>query len=749
MSISASNVTQKLSALSLEEKIHITTGGAWFETFAVDHADVSKVVMSDGPHGLRLEGPRQANISTARAATCFPPAVALGSTWDVSLASRVGEALGEEARVEGVHVILGPGINLKRTPLCGRNFEYFSEDPFLSALFGEALVNGIQSQGVGTSLKHFAANNQETLRMTVSAEIDERTLHEMYLRAFEHVIRNANPWTVMCSYNRINGTYASENEWLLTTLLREKWGYQGLVVSDWGAVLERARALRAGLDLEMPKSFKGPKELAASIEVGSTSIEQLDTAVRRVLELAERASQVEPLDTYNVHEHHQLAREVGARSIVLLKNEDSLLPLDPTGGLKIAVVGEFARTPRYQGDGSSRVTPSQLDNALEALAIDSNAQITFAPGFPIDGTVSSTSELHDEAVAIAKDADVVLAFIGLSAIDESEGYDRQHIDIQPEQIALIKSLLKVNAKVVVILSNGSAVKLSGWSDEVPALVESWLLGQAGGSAIADVLYGRVNPSGRLTETLPLRLEDTPAFENFPGEHDMVRYAEGIFVGYRYYDHKKMNVSYPFGHGLSYTTFSYENFEAKSLNGGIEVSLNVRNTGEHDGHEIVQLYVSSPKSRVARAPQELKALASVYVKSGEVVPVTLTVKRSDLAYFDIQAHDWIVEGLNYIVHVGASSRDLRASTTVAVAPDNFYPRLTMNSTFAQWMEHELGGPALKAALAKYELREEGIVDVDSIIYKMASGFRLQQFIDLFRLPLTSEDIEILLAQTAGE
>jgi beta-glucosidase len=737
-------IEESLEKLSVEEKVNLLTGGGWFETAEFAHADIAKVVMSDGPHGLRLQSRSSQDDANAGLATCFPPAVALGSTWDVDLARRIGIALGEECRKEGVHLLLGPGVNIKRSPLCGRNFEYFSEDPFLSGRFGAAWVTGLQSQGVGASLKHFAANNQESFRMTTSVEIDERSLQEIYLRAFEHVIRSANPWTVMCSYNRINGTYASQDEWLLKTVLREKWGYRGLVVSDWGAVVDRVAALKAGLDLEMPRSKRGPEELLASMVSGDTSVELLDTSARRVIELARKSQEMISLSSYDVEGHHALAREVAARSIVLLKNDAGLLPLEPGASQSIAVIGEFAKTPRYQGDGSSRVSPSRLDNAFDSLvAVAPAATFSFASGFPIDGTLPATSELHDEALEVARNADVVVAFLGLSADDESEGFDRLSIDLQPEQIELVRDIVAINPKVVVILSNGSAVKLSGWTEEIPVLVESWLLGQAGGSAIADVVFGRSNPSGRLTETISLKLEDTPAFLNFPGEYDRVRYGEGTHVGYRYYDKKDMDVSYPFGYGLSYTTFDYGDVEVRSGHDGIDVSLVVSNTGNRDGYETVQLYVGARNSKVPRALRELKAFSSVLVPKGESAQVSMHVDRSELAYFDPLASDWVVEGTDYAVEVGASSRDIRALEMVSIPGDDFLPELSLLSTYGEWMGQSRGGAALAALLEKFALQGRGITDVDSVAFKMIAGLRLQQFIDMFGLALSPEDLDGLL------
>lgn len=733
-----------LDQLTVEEKTQLLTGAAWFSTVAVERAGINTVVMSDGPHGIRLQEHESLDMGSARQATCFPPAVGLGSSWDPELAVRVGTALGEECRVEGIHVLLGPGINIKRSPLCGRNFEYFSEDPYISGQMGAAWVNGLQSQGVGASLKHFAVNNQETFRMTTSANIDARPLHEIYLRAFAHVIKTAKPWTVMCSYNRINGVYASQNEWLLNTMLREKWGYEGILVSDWGAVVSRTEALKAGLDLEMPGPSHGPVELHQAVLAGELDEAFLDRSALRMIALAALADKMPALDKYDADAHHALAREVASRSAVLLKNDGDVLPLDPAASQTIAVIGEFARTPRYQGDGSSRVTPTKLDNALDAItAAAPNAEVKFAPGFIINGGGPEGEVLRQEAVELAKTADVVLAFLGLSGEDESEGFDREHADIRVEQRDLLKDLVAVNKKVVLVLSNGAMVTLSGWTEGTAAILETWLLGQAGGSATADIIFGQANPSGRLTETIPVRFEDTPSYINFPGDYDEARYGEGIFVGYRYYDAINLNVSYPFGYGLSYSSFSYENVKVTSNATGVQVSLDVRNTSSRDGREVVQVYVGALGSRVSRAPKELRAFKSVPVAAGGVASVTLEIPREELGYFDPLLNEWTVEGLTYRVYVGSSSRDIHATADVEVVGDAFTPPLSLSSTLGQWFDNPRARQALEEVLAKHPgTPGQGKVlpEVGTVIFKMMAGFRVNQLLPFMKLDVPKDELD---------
>ena len=693
-----------VTELTLEEKASLTSGASFWYTKPVERVGVPAVMVTDGPHGLRKqrEGGDHLGIGDSVPATCFPPAVGLGSSWDVDLVHRVGEALGTETSIEDVAVLLGPGINIKRSPLCGRNFEYLSEDPIVSGVLGAAIVQGIQSKGVGTSLKHFAANNQENDRMRSSSDVDPRPLREIYLRGFQRVVEDAQPWTVMCSYNRINGVYASEDPWLLTQVLRDEWGFEGLVVSDWGAVNERVPGLAAGMDLEMPSSNGvTDAQIVAAVQDGSLDESVVDVAAGRVLDLVRKATEgsgavAGPLD---VDAHHALAREAAGRSIVLLKNDGAVLPLAKDA--KLAVIGEFAEKPRYQGAGSSMINPTRLDTALDGIRALASGDVAYAQGFSnaLEVSADETTALRDEAVAAASVADVAVLFLGLPARLESEGYDRDDIDLPAAQLELVDAVLAANPNTVVVLSNGGVVALP-FADRVPAILEGWLLGQAGGGATADVLFGEVNPSAKLTETIPARLEDTPAFLDFPGEFSHTRYGEGLFVGYRWYDARRLEVAFPFGHGLSYTSFSYADAAAQvDASGDVEVTVAVTNTGDRAGREVVQVYTSLTGSTVQRAPRELKAFASVALEPGETQVVTLTVRRKDLAYWDIRADRWVVEGGEYTVDVAASSRDIRSSVAVTVDGDVLTLPLSRTSSMGEVLSHPVAGPVVQAAIAQ--------------------------------------------------
>ncbi|GAA3908253.1 glycoside hydrolase family 3 C-terminal domain-containing protein [Microbacterium invictum] len=697
-----------ISELTLEEKASLTSGASFWYTKPVERAGIPSIMVTDGPHGLRKqrESGDHLGLGDSVPATCFPPAVGLGSSWDVDLAHRVGEALGAETSIENVGVLLGPGINIKRSPLCGRNFEYLSEDPIVSGVIGAAIVNGIQSQGVGTSLKHFAANNQELDRMRSSSDIDPRPLREIYLRGFQRVVEDAQPWTVMCSYNRINGVYASEDPWLLTQVLRDEWGFDGLVVSDWGAVNERVSGLAAGMDLEMPASGGvTDAQIVTAVQDGALDESVLDTAAGRVLDLVRKATAgagavAGPLD---VDAHHALAREAAGRSIVLLKNDpvDGAPVLPIAKDSSIALIGEFAQTPRYQGAGSSMINPTRLDSALDGIRALATGAVTYARGFStaLEVADDEVAALRDEAVAAASIADVAVLFLGLPARLESEGYDRTDIDLPAAQLDLVDAVLAANPRAVVVLSNGGVVALP-FTDRVPAIVEAWLLGQAGGTATADVLLGDVNPSGKLTETIPVRLEDSPAYLDFPGEFSHVRYGEGLFVGYRWYDARRLEVAYPFGHGLSYTTFAYGDASASVTgDGDIEVRVAVTNAGDRAGREVVQAYTSLPDGVVQRPVRELKAFASVSLDAGETGEVVLTVRRADLAYWDIRVDRWVVEGGQYLVDVAASSRDIRATVPVAVSGDDVVLPLSRTSSLGEVMAHPIAGPVVHAAIAQ--------------------------------------------------
>ena len=738
----------RASELTVEEKASLTSGRSFWETEGVDRAGIPSIYLTDGPHGVRkqAQGGDHLGIGDSVPATCFPPAVALGSSWDAELLERVGAALGEEAKAEGVGVLLGPGINIKRSPLCGRNFEYLSEDPIVSGRLGAALVRGLQSQGVGASLKHFAANNQETDRLRVSADVDERPLREIYLRGFQHVVTHAQPWTVMCSYNRINGVYASEDPWLLTSVLRDEWGFEGLVVSDWGAVNDRVSALVAGLDLEMPSSGGvTDAQLVAAVRDGSLAESVLDTAADRVIDLVGKAlAGADAGATYDAEAHHALAREVAGRSIVLLKNE-GVLPLVTDAGRTIAVVGEFARTPRYQGAGSSQIVPTRLDNALDELhALSGDATVVFAPGYTL-GADADEVALTAEAVGVASGADDVVVFLGLPGEDESEGFDREHLELPAAQTALLEAVIAANPRVTVVLSNGGVVRVSGWADRVSAIVEGWLLGQAGGGAVADVLFGVVNPSGRLAETIPVRLEDTASYLNFPGEKGHVRYGEGLFVGYRDVDARDAAVAFPFGHGLSYTTFAFGAPTATATAEGVRVTVDVTNTGDRDGREVVQVYASVPASRVQRPVRELKGFANVAVAAGATATAVIDLAAEDLAYFDTELGGWTVEGGDYLVEVGASSRDLRGSAVVTLAGDGRAAPLTVDSTLGEWLGHPVGGPILTAALAQSaEAQGMGAMLNDPSLRRMAESIPLVRAASFPGSPVTAEQLDQLVA-----
>ncbi|WP_019610261.1 glycoside hydrolase family 3 C-terminal domain-containing protein [Nocardiopsis sp. CNS-639] len=688
-----------LSGLTLAEKASLSSGADFWTTKAV--GDVPSLVLTDGPHGVRRQAGATDHLGLAESlpATCFPPAVGLSQSWDPDLVGRVGAALGAEAGALGVDVLLGPGINIKRDPRGGRNFEYFSEDPLLTGVLGGAWVSGLQSTGVGASLKHFAANNAEHDRMRSSSNIDPRTLREIYLRAFQKVVRTSAPWTVMCSYNRINGVYASEDHWLLTTVLRQEWGFDGVVVSDWGAVQDRPAAVAAGLDLEMPgDGGASDARLLAAVEAGACSTEDVDTAASRVAALAARArgsrrdraadpERALEVGAREIEDHHALAREVAARCVVLLKNDGALLPLAPDGS--VAVIGGFARNPRYQGGGSSHVNPTRVDVPLEEIrALAGSGAVTFAPGYADqaqDGTEpGDAAALREEAVRAASAADTAVVFLGLAEHQESEGFDREHIELPAEQLDLLAAVVRAQPRTVVVLSHGGVLRLAPVAELAPAVLDGALLGQAGGGAVADVLFGRVNPSGRLGETVPVRLQDTPAYLNFPGENSAVLYGEGLYVGYRWYDARDMEVAFPFGHGLSYTSFAYSDLELEQDGAGITAHLTVTNTGDRTGREVVQFYVAKPDSAVSRAPRELKGFTGVTLEPGRSERVSVLLSREDLAYWEVRADRWVVEGGEYVVSAGASSRDLRATAAIAVEGDTLRLPVTLDSTLGEVM-----------------------------------------------------------------
>ena len=693
------NIDKILAEMSLEEKASLCSGEGFWHTKSVERLDIQKIMMSDGPHGLRkVNEERDCVTDESIEAVCFPTASALACSFDRNLIEKLGKALGDECQAEGVAVILGPGANIKRSPLCGRNFEYFSEDPYLSTEMASAYIKGVQSRGVGTSLKHFALNNQEYRRMSVSAEVDERALREIYLASFEGAVKNAKPWTVMCSYNRVNGVHSSENPKLLSNILRDEWEYKGLVVSDWGAVDNRVNGIKAGLDLEMPSSQgKNDKFIVEAVRLGKLDINDVDKCVRRILELIDKYEDGKKSNIiWDKEKHNKLAAEIESECMVLLKNKGNILPLDRSK--KIAFIGKFAKSPRYQGGGSSHINSYKVTSALEA--VKDICKVTYAEGY---NTVEDKTDdkLLSEAVQAAKECEIAVMFVGLPDLFESEGYDRSHLRLPECQIELIERVSEVNENTVVVLHNGSAVEMP-FADNVKGILEAYLGGQAVGQAEVDILFGKKNPSGKLAETFPRKLSDNPSYLNFPGEGDRVRYQEGIFVGYRYYDKKEIEPLYPFGYGLSYTTFEYKDIDiSKSeMNDDEEVTVTVtvKNTGKIKGKEIVQLYVNDEQSSVIRPIKELKGFEKVMLNPGEEKKVAFVLDKRSFAYYNTDISDWYTEYGKYNILVGSSSRDIRLRTCVYVAPTNkIRVEYTLNSTGGDVMSTEMGKELFKEFL----------------------------------------------------
>jgi beta-glucosidase len=674
-----------VSQMTLEEKASLCSGETAWSTQAIPRLGIPSIFMTDGPHGLRKAV--GFDFTNSVPATCFPTASALASSWNTALAQKMGEALAIESQANDVQILLGPGVNMKRSPLGGRNFEYFSEDPILAGRIATAFINGVQSQGVGTSMKHFAANNQEFERMSNSSNIDERTLNEIYFPAFEMAVKEAQPWTVMCSYNKLNGVYASENKYLLNDVLKDKWGFKGFVVSDWGAVNDRPLGVEAGLNLEMPASggFNN-KKIVEAVKNGTLKEARLDEIVIETLAVTLKAKDSHKQGiVVDKPKHNALARQVSGECIVLLKNDNTILPLS-TSTKKIAIIGAFGKTPRYQGSGSSQVKPTQIENAYDELQkLAKGTSFSYAAGYTTDGATSET--LIAEAVQNAKNAETVIIFAGLPDIYESEGYDRANMDMPAGHNQLIEAVTKVNKNVVVVLMNGSAVAMP-WKKDVSAIVEAYLGGQAGGGAIADVLTGKVNPSGKLSETFPMRLEDTPTAIDFPSKDGNANYGEGIFIGYRYYDKRKIEPNFPFGYGLSYTTFAYSDITANTTlakdTDDIIISLKVKNTGKVAGKEVVELYVHEQATETSRPENELKHFEKIALNPGEEKTVSFHLTSRDFAYYNTVAHDWIIKSGKFDIRVGSSSRDLPLQQTIEIQSTKIAKIVfTRNSMFKEF------------------------------------------------------------------
>lgn len=695
--------------LTLEEKSSLTSGGDSWHLQGVESKGIPGYMITDGPHGLRkslASSTGETDLDNSVPATCFPPAAGLSSSWNPELIYKVGEAMAEECIQEKVAVILGPGVNIKRNPLGGRCFEYWSEDPYLAGHEAVGIVAGVQSKGVGTSLKHFAANNQETDRLRVDARISQRALREIYLPAFEHIVKTAQPWTIMCSYNRINGVHSAQNHWLLTDVLRDEWGFEGIVMSDWGADHDRVASLNAGLNLEMPPSYTDDQIVYAARD-GRIAPAQLDRMAQGMIDLINKAHAAMSIDGYrfDVDAHDEVAHQAAIESIVLLKNDDAILPLnaDPAAARKIAVIGEFARTPRYQGGGSSHITPTKMTSFLDTLA-ERDIKADFAPGFTLDLEPADLA-LESEAVETAKNADVVLMFLGLPEAAESEGFDRDTLDMPAKQIALLEQVAATNQNVVVVLSNGSVVSMAPWAKNAKGILESWLLGQAGGLALADVIFGQVSPSGKLAQSIPLDINDDPSMLNWPGEEGHVDYGEGVFVGYRYYDTYGKSVDYPFGYGLSYATFEIADVAAAKTGANTAtVTATVTNTSDVDAAETVQVYVAPGKADVARPKHELKGFTKVFLKAGESKSVTIDLDERAFAYWSEKYNDWHVESGEYAIEVGVSSRDIADTVAVTLEGDGKSQPLTEWSTYGEWEADPFGAKIVAAVAAAGEAGE---------------------------------------------
>lgn len=681
------NIKKIILKMTLEEKASLCSGKDWWNTKAIERLEIPSIMMTDGPHGLRKQSGEKFFESVP--STCFPSAVNLASSWNRELIEKVGTALGEECQAENIAIILGPSVNIKRSPLCGRNFEYYSEDPYLSSELAARYIKGVQSQGVGTSIKHYAANNQEYKRLVINTKIDERTLREIYLASFEGAVKQSRPWTVMCAYNKVNGKYCSENKYLLTDILKKEWGHEGFVISDWGAVNERVDGLKAGLELEMPSSYGvGEKKIIEAIRSGKLDEEILNRAVEKLLTIIFKAADSQKKDaSYDKEVHHQLAREVSRECMVLLKNEDNILPLKKEGVL--AIVGAFAKNPRYQGGGSSHVSPTRIENAYDEIKkiTGDSTRILYAAGYKLDSD-EIDKDLIGEAKEKARQSDIAVIFAGLPDRYESEGYDRKHINIPQNHIKLIEAVAEVNDNIVVVLSNGSPVEMP-WLDKVKAVLESYLGGQAGGGATADLLFGIESPSGKLAETFPQKLSYNPSHLNFPGEENTVEYREGLFVGYRYYDAKDIEPLFPFGYGLSYTSFNYTgiSLDKKEISDSeiVNVTVKVKNTGKIKGKEIVQLYVRDVKSSAIRPEKELKGFTKVELEPGEEKKVTFSLGKRAFAYYNVDIKDWHVESGDFEILAGGSSKDIALKDIISVKSSiTIRKKFSRNSTIGDLM-----------------------------------------------------------------
>lgn len=654
------NIIEKMS---LEEKISLCAGSDYWHTQNIDRLNIPRIMMSDGPHGLRVQKKKADNlgVNESEISTCFPSGATVANSWDRKLIYEMGRALGEECLQEQVSVLLGPGVNIKRSPLCGRNFEYFSEDPYVAGIMGTEYIKGIQSTGIGACVKHFAANNQENRRRTINVVLDDRTLKEIYLKPFEMIVKNAKPWAVMSAYNKLNGKYCTENNELLK-ILKDDWKFEGIVITDWGAENDRVSGLIAGNELEMPgKRGNGKEEIKKAIEKGEVKEEYLDSLIDRTLDVVFKAKQsIKENYKYERESHHILAKKIAEESIVLLQNNNNILPININK--RIGIIGDMARFPRYQGAGSSTINPYKLDNVYNILR-DKGINFEYEQGYE---RIENRKDIHlrKRAIQMAKGKDVVVIFAGLTENYESEGIDRQTLDIPKNQNVLINEILKVNSNVIIVLSGGSPVTMP-WKDKVKGIIATYLSGEAGAEAIVNILTGKTNPSGKLTETYPLKLADTPSYNNFPGNEINVEYRESIYVGYRYYDKIKKEVLFPFGYGLSYTNFEYSNLIIDNKSEEYILTFNVKNTGKIEGKEISQIYIAQRSSKIFKPEKELKEFTKVNLKPGQAKCINIKLDKSAFEYYNPENKKWSIEEGVYDIYIGSSSKDIRLKGEIQI------------------------------------------------------------------------------------
>ena len=661
-----------ISKMTLEEKASLCVGKDYWNSENIERLNIPSIKMSDGPHGLRVQRENGDNlgVNKSEVAICYPSSATIANSWDKNVAYKFGKTLGEEAKSENVNIVLGPGVNIKRSPLGGRNFEYFSEDPYLTGIMATQYVKGLQSNNVGACVKHFAVNNQENRRRTVNVVVDERTLREIYLKAFEMIVKEANPWSVMSAYNKLNGKYCTENEVLLN-ILKKEWNFDGIVITDWGAENDRVKGLLAGNELEMPGGRgNGKEEIIQAVKEGKVSEEYLNEIVDRILNIAFKCKVIE--HNYNKEEHHEIAMKLAQESIVLLKNENNILPINKR---KIALIGDMAKNPRYQGAGSSTINPYKVENAYDCF-IQNEIEVDYAKGYNRIET-DEDKELINQAVEVAKNKDVVILFLGLTENYESEGMDRTNLEIPKNQIKLIESIYSANQNIIVVLSNGAPITME-WKDKAKAIITGYLGGESGAKAMVNCILGKVNPSGKLAETYPIKLEDTPCFNNFPGTEVSVEYKEAIYVGYRYYDKNNIKVLYPFGYGLSYTTFEYSNLNVKNN----IVSFKIKNTGKVKGKEIAQVYVSQCNPTIFKPLKELKGFAKVELEPDEEKEVNITLDDSAFQYYNVQNKKWEIESGEYKILVGKSCESIELECKIHIdskdeKPEADFPEVYRN------------------------------------------------------------------------